>query len=75
MQIIFLIISLILSGLIFYSIGKKVYHTHKQFLKALKYNEDLQAIQLMCIIILTLLFFITLCACNNTFWHLHYLNT
>jgi hypothetical protein len=73
MEIIFLIISIIITGLFIWFTGRLVFNTNKELLEAYKTSEFLAAIHLFVGIILIGVFFLTLCACNNTFWHLPYL--
>jgi uncharacterized membrane protein YdjX (TVP38/TMEM64 family) len=71
MEIVFLIISVILTVLCIWVIGRLVFDTNKQLLNAYKTSEFLGTVHFL-ILIITILF-ATLCACNNTFWHLPYL--
>lgn len=72
MEIIFLLISIILSIVFIYLIGRIVHDTHSQLVRAYKRNEEFIYFHLFMAIMLSLVFFITLCAFNNTFWHLPY---
>jgi hypothetical protein len=73
MEIIFLIISIMITGLFIWFTGRLVFNTNKELLEAYKTSEFLGTIHLFVGIILISVLFITLCACNNTFWHLPYL--
>jgi hypothetical protein len=75
MEIIFFIISIMITTLIIWSIGRSVFDTNKQLIKAYETSEFLGLIHLIMGILLMSTLFITLCACNNTFWHLPYLIT
>ena len=72
MEIIFLLVSVLLTMLTIYSIGRITY-SHKQLISAYKRPNHLIEIHLALGAILVLVLFITLCAFNNTFWHLSYL--
>jgi len=72
MEIVFLITSVILTVLFIWFIGRSVFDTNKQLLNAYK-SELLGIIHSMLGILMIAILFITLCACNNTFWHLPYL--
>lgn len=73
MEIIFLLISIIVSILFIYGIGRTL-NTHKELIRY--YKDDALNIIFHSFfgIMLVLMIFISLCAFNNTFWHLPYLN-
>ena len=73
MEIVFLITSIILTVLFIWFIGRSVFDTNKQLLNAYKTSEFLGTIHFMLGILMITILFATLCACNNTFWHLPYL--
>jgi putative exporter of polyketide antibiotics len=75
MEILFLIISIILTILAICSVNRLAGDTNKQMIKAYKDSEELLYTHFMLGLLLVLTLFITLCACNNTFWHLPYLLT
>ena len=74
MEILFILISLILS-VIFTYITSRIFFTNKELLQAYKENIDLTVVQLILALMLASSLFITLAALNNTFWHLPYLFT
>lgn len=61
-----------LSVLFIYGIGR-IGYSHKKLIRFYKENDDLAWIHLLFGVILTAVFFITLCAMNNTYWFLPYL--
>jgi hypothetical protein len=73
MEILFLLISIIITLLIVWIIDKSVYNSNKQILYAYKNSELLFLTHLILSIMMALVIFIMLCAFNNTFWHLPYL--
>jgi len=75
MEILFLIISIILTILAIWSANILAGDTNRQMIKAYKDSEELLYTHFMLGLLLVLTLFITLCACNNTFWHLPYLLT
>jgi len=74
MEIVFFIISVIVTFLLIWGIGRTVFDTNNQLIRAYK-SELLGIIHSMLGILMIAILFITLCACNNTFWHLPYLTT
>lgn len=72
MEIVFLIISLIITFLVIYCIGKMIY-PNKNLLSVYKNDGFLILYNLYIGIILCGIIFATLCALNNTFWLLPYL--
>ncbi len=62
-----------MTGLFIWFTGRLVFDTNKELLEAYKTSEFLATIHLFVGIMLIGVFFILLCACNNTFWHLPYL--
>jgi hypothetical protein len=62
-----------MTGLFIWFTGRLVFNTNKELLEAYKTSDFLAAIHLVIGIMVISVFFITLCACNNTFWHLPYL--
>jgi len=73
MELIFLLIAIITTMIFVYVVGRSVY-SHKELMDAYKSSEDLRGIHLFAGLVLILVIFITLCAFNNTFWCLPYLN-
>lgn len=74
MEIIFLLISLIITLAFVYGIGRTL-NTHRQLLIAYKTSEFLGVMHLFLGAVLMMVLFMTLCAFNNTFWHLPYLTS
>lgn len=72
MEIIFLLISLVITLAFIYGIGRSL-NTHRQLLRAYKTSEFLGVAHFFLGIVLMMVLFITLCAFNNTFWSLPYL--
>lgn len=72
MEIVFLVTSILTTLISIYILGRTMY-THKGLLRAYKTSEFLFMIHLVFGVLLTMVLFITLCAFNNTFWHLPYL--
>ena len=72
MEIIFLLISLVVTLAFVYEIGRTL-NTHRQLLRAYKTSEFLGIMHFFLGITLMMVSFMTLCAFNNTFWHLPYL--
>jgi hypothetical protein len=75
MEIVFFIISVIVTFLLIWGIGRTVFDTNNQLIRAYKTSDFLGTVHLMFGILLITILFVTLCACNNTFWHLPYLTT
>jgi hypothetical protein len=75
MEIVFFIISVIVTFLLIWGIGRSVFDTNNQLISAYKTSDFLGTVHLMFGILLITILFVTLCACNNTFWHLPYLTT
>ncbi len=73
MEILFLFISIIITIVSIYVLGRTV-HSHSSLIRAYKNSELLLQFHLILGIYLTMVLFVTLCAFNNTFWHLPYLN-
>ena len=73
MEFIFLIISIIITIMSIYFIGRLLY-THNGLIRAYKNSEDLVILHVILGLTLICIIFMTLCAFNNTFWHLPYLN-
>ena len=73
MEFIFLAIAILFTVSAIYLIGLSVFKTHEKLIKAYKTSEILCIMHLSIGIILIATIFITLCAANNTFWHLTYL--
>ena len=74
MEFVFLILSMLLSCLMSYGLGR-IFYGHRELLTMVKNDSDLIFFQGLMIAVATLTFFIVLCAFNNTFWHLPYLTT
>ncbi len=72
MEFVFIIISLVVSLLIVYGIRRLVYND-AQLIRAYKSSEVLSMYHTLMGLLLVSMIFITLCAFNNTFWHLPYL--
>lgn len=72
MEIVFLLISVIISMSLIYLIGRLTF-THKELLRVYKTEESLAGFHFVSLLVLIILFFVTLCAFNNTFWNLSYL--
>lgn len=72
MEIVFLIVSLIITFLMIYGIGRTMY-SHKQLLIKYKTDEILVTFNLFFGIMLVCVIFVTLCAINNSIWLLPYL--
>ena len=72
MEIIFLLISVVITLVFIYGIGRTL-NTHRQLLRAYKTSEFLGIMHFFLGITLMMVLFMTLCAFNNTFWHLPYL--
>lgn len=72
MEIIFLLISLVITLAFIYGIGRTLY-THSQLLRAYKTSEFLVVVHFLVGIVFMMALFMILCAFNNTFWHLPYL--
>jgi hypothetical protein len=62
-----------MTGLFIWFTGRLVFNTNKELLEVYKTSDFLATIHLVIGIMLMCVFFLTLCACNNTFWHLPYL--
>ena len=73
MEIIFLLTSIIITIISIYLIGRLLY-TRKGLIRAYKTSEDLVMLHSVLGLTLICVIFMTLCAFNNTFWHLPYLN-
>lgn len=72
MEIVFLVSSILVTLIIVYSIGRLV-HTHKGLINAYKRSDMLLFFHFALGLILVMLIFVTLCAFNNSIWHLPYL--
>lgn len=72
MELIFLFISVIITLISIYLLGRIV-NTHDQLLRSYKTDEFLFLVHLLMGVVLATMFFIILCAFNNTFWNLPYL--
>jgi len=71
MEIVFVLIAIIASLITIYSLGK-VNYDHKGLIDLYKESDFLFLIHFFLGAIMTMLFFVTLCASNNTYWHLHH---
>jgi hypothetical protein len=71
MEILFLVISLLLTVIIVYALGR-MFFSHNKLVEAYKKDEFLCGFHFMVGLFLTLIIFIALMGCNNTFWHLPY---
>ena len=56
-----------------YSSGRMVYDTKEQVIESIKSSKSLRLNIIIIGITVVGVMFMTLCACNNTFWHLPYL--
>ena len=73
MEFVFAIISIIMTVLFIYGIWRTVY-SHKEIIREYReMGEELIAIKSFIALLLAFVFWITLCAFNNTFWHLPYI--
>ena len=72
MEFVFGIIALLVTVLMVYGIGRLIYD-HNDLVRAYKRSEELVLIHSVFGMLMWFTWFITLCACNNTFWHLPYL--
>ena len=73
MEFIFLAIAILLTVSAIYLIGLSVFDTYEKLIEAYKTSEMLHIMHIFIGIILIATIFLTLCAANNTFWHLPYL--
>lgn len=73
MEIVFLFVSIVMSILVCYGISRSATNSHYDLLWLYKQSDWLFEFHLLLGTLMTLVFWITLCACNNTFWHLPYL--
>jgi putative exporter of polyketide antibiotics len=73
MEIIFLIIAIITTILSVWFVNRLVYNSNKEMIKAYKNSDFLFTVHFLLSFLLTTIYFITLCAFNNTIWHLPYL--
>lgn len=72
MEPIFLFISIVITLIVIYVIGRLVF-THKQLIETYKTNIHLVFIHSIFGILMTMAIFMLLCAINNTIWHYPYL--
>lgn len=72
MEIIFLLTSIIITLLIIYGIGR-TQGSHSELIMSYKRSDLLVLTHLFFGMILIIIICVTLCALNNTFWHLSYL--
>lgn len=72
MEFVFLIISIIVGLLSVYGVGRLM-NSHKELMRIYKTDELMVSMNLFVCILLICIVFVTLCACNNTFWLLPYL--
>lgn len=70
MQLILLTISIVITLLIFYGIGRAVTNSHKEMIRHYRESSFLVITHIILSLLMILLLFVTLCAFNNTFWHL-----
>lgn len=71
MEIIFLIISIIITLGHIYTIGRVLF-THEELMSFYKTNEFIGIAHLFLGMLMMIVVFYTLCAINNTFWQLPY---
>lgn len=71
MEIVFLVISIIVTILVVYGIGRLAY-SHKGLMRVYKNSEFLVIYNIVMGMLFALVIFITLCAFNNTYWGLPY---
>lgn len=72
MELVFLLISIISTVVCIYLLGRTIY-SHKRLIRAYKRDSFLWVTQSIFGIFMVMILFISLCAMNNTFWHLPYL--
>lgn len=72
MEILFVIISILFTIIFVYLIGRTQY-SHKGLIRAYKTSDFLVIIHTIFGLFMIYVIFVSLCACNNTFWHLPYL--
>jgi hypothetical protein len=72
MELLFLFISIILTFTVIYLIGRSMF-TDEELIRAYCTSEFLILSHTMMALLLICTIFVTLCAANNTFWHLPYL--
>lgn len=72
MEIVFLLISILITLIFVYLIGR-ILHTHKGLINAYKRSDSLLFFHFVMGILMVMVLFVTLCAFNNSIWHLPYL--
>jgi len=73
MEIVFLVISILISVSAAYLLGRTMY-SHKGLIRTYKTSEFLFMYHMILVIFMIMTIFVTLCAFNNTFWMLPYLS-
>ena len=71
MEILFLVISLLLTVIIVYALGR-MFFSHNKLVEVYKEDEFVRGVHFGLSCLFAIVIFATLCACNNTFWHLPY---
>ena len=72
MEIVFAVLSIIITLGVIYGMGRLVYN-HKQLIRAYKESDFLAGIHFIMGLNIAILIWIMLIAFNNTFWYLIYL--
>ena len=72
MQLIFLTISIVITILIFYGIGRAVTNSHKEMIRHYRESSFLVISHIILSMLMIILLFGTLCAFNYFFWHLSF---
>ena len=72
MELIFLAISIIMTITLVYLTGRLVFG-HRELIRVYKTSGFLGVTSFILGILMVMVFFITLCAINNTFWNFPYL--
>jgi hypothetical protein len=72
MEFVFLVIAIVITILVTYGAGRLMF-SHKQLIRAYKTSPFLGISLIVMGLLLIAVLFTTLCAFNNTFWHIPYL--
>jgi len=72
MEILFLLIAIIITVGMIYFIGR-LFGSHKDVINSYKNSDTLVMIHGFFGFMMVMTIFITLCASNNTFWHIPYM--
>lgn len=73
MEIVFLLISIMLGAGSVLGLKYLVYGTWAGVRRTYRYGDDVVVVDILFSIMLLSVYFMALCATNNTFWHLPYL--